>query len=411
MNVGIIGTCLSNLTATFLMQDYGWKRLNNAAVTTSSLFISQFIENGSPPALSTMQEYLGVDPLNPDINRYLLENYRQTIGLTEISPSLPGLWDNLHSENFDLLLLDNLCDVYSRGLRYVGHDWQTFDLGFALHLGSNKDKIANDFHPYPFISPKHSAKNWVKIIRWLKKLQPGARIVFLSAQYCTAVGDPERYERAIRFHDLLLHYLSRNEIEIIAPLEVPLHLTKLPEDREHFDLSIYKALAGYLHISSLAKWTNWRNSPIPRQIIRSKPDHTKFDSKARIPARSVEISLKEVIAECLNIPATKINEESAANQTDRWDSLKQIGIVLGVEKAFDVRLPFSATTEATSVKALRRLLLAHGVICGDHVGSVSFADVPQLGDQPEQKTQVPCQPALPSGLSGISCVGRAVEHA
>lgn len=368
MNVGIIGSCLSNLPAAFLMGDYGWTRLNNAAVQRSDLFVSQVIQGREPPAFEKVQEFFGVPLENPDANRFLLENYRDLCGMTEIAPGEPGLWDNLHTVRFDLLLLDNLADLYNGFLRYKGKNFDPFDIFFHPHLGKNEAAVLPQFEIRPLLTPQQSVDNWIEIIRFVKELQPWARIVFSSAPYCTAIGDSDRYERAIAFHQLFVEPAAAMGIEVLPPANLPVSLTKLPHDRDHFDMSVYRAIAGYLHISTVSGWRNWTNRPLPREVVEANVDHSTTPSAQTVEAvKDSEVALRPIVAQALGISSDLVGEDAAVGRTEKWDSLKQIGVVLAVEEAFAVKLPFEATTDAISVSAMRGFLLAVGVRAADHV--------------------------------------------
>lgn len=367
MYVGIVGSCLSNLPAAFLMGDYGWTRLNNAAANRSDLFISQIINGVEPPALEALQAYLGVDPNAADINRYLIENYRHRCGMTEIDPSWPGLWANLHSARFDVLLLDNLADIAQGKMRYRGDRFAPFELSFPLHLGANGETIHSDFDMFPPLSGEESADNWATIIRFLKRVQPQARLIFSSAPYGTAVGDPSRYERAMSFHNALIDRASDLDVEILPPTVLPVAMTKLPNDRDHFDMAVYRAIAGYIHISTLSGWSNWTNRPLPLEIVHAPVDHSVTPGNVEaLNLITSPVRLRSVVAAALSIPAEHVGEDAAMGRTERWDSLKQIGVVLAVEDAFGVRLPFAATTDAVSISTLRTALGVVGVQAADH---------------------------------------------
>ncbi|MGA0545375.1 AMP-binding protein [Brevundimonas sp. VNH65] len=380
MNVGVIGSCLSNLPAALLMADYGWTRLNNSAAQRSDLFVSQVIEGREPPPLPLVQELFGVDPAADDANRFLRENYRHLCGMTEIEPSRPGLWANLHQAKFDLLLLDNLNDLSAEIVRYKGAACDPFDIFFPLHLIDVHAALAESIEVGTPLTPQQSADNWIEITRFVKALQPRARIIFSSAPYCTAIGDPGRYERAIGFHDLFVDRASAMGVEVLPPTNLPVSLTRLPDDRNHFDMSVYRALAGHMHMSVLSGWSNWTNKPLPREVVEAEVDHSCTPSPQVAEAVSdSDKSLLPVVAAAIGAPAEEIGEDAAMNRTEKWDSLKQIGVVLAVEEAFDVKLPFEATTEAVNVPALRRFLLEVGVRAADHVDA---AEAPDKADRP-----------------------------
>ncbi|CAN5208653.1 hypothetical protein BH09PSE1_BH09PSE1_07330 [soil metagenome] len=375
MNVGIIGSCLSNLPAAFLMSDYGWTRLNNAAANRSDLFISQVVEGNDPPPLAELQALFGIDSSQPDINRYLIENYRHLSGMTEIDPALPSLWENLHSQTFDAILLDNLADIAHGKLRYKGEHFAPFDLSFHIHLGSRAEIAQPQFDVLPPMSATESADSWTVIVKFLKALQPNARLFFSSAPYCTAIGDQYRYERAMGFHNAFVERTEGLGVEILPPAVLPISMTKLPQDRDHFDMSVYRAIAGHIHMSTLGGWSNWRNTLLPPEVINAPVDHsiTPGQPEARTETHS-PARLRSVVASALGIAEDRVGEDAAMGRTERWDSLKQIGVVLAVEEAFGVSLPFKATTDAINIPTLRSALLGKGVIAADHVDARAVAE-------------------------------------
>jgi acyl-CoA synthetase (AMP-forming)/AMP-acid ligase II/acyl carrier protein len=369
MNVGIIGSCLSNLPTAFLMQDYGWTRLNNSAAQRSDLFISQIIEGREPPPMEQMQAFFGVAVDADGPNRFLRENYRATVGMTEIDLALPSLWDNLNNAQFDVLLLDNLNDIAQGCLKYRGDEYDPFDIFFHPHLGSREAEVLSLIEGQPPLTAEQSADNWIRIVQMLKDLQPQAKIIFSCAPYCTAIGDPGRYERAIRFPDLFAGRAQNLGVEVLPPANVPLSLTKLPQDRDHFDMTVYRATAGHIFMAVKGGWPrSAADVLVPKRVLEAVVDHSKTPAPLTvIEERVSQRALRPVVAAALGIGEDRVGEDAAMTHTEKWDSLKQISVVLSVEEAFDAKLPFEATSDATSIRALRTFLLAVGVRAADHV--------------------------------------------
>lgn len=368
MKVAVIGSCLSNLPAVFMARDFGWMRLNNAATQRSDLFLKHVVEGVGPPPVEDVRSLFGLPGESHPLDRYLLENYRHHCGLTEMPLGAAPLWRNLHDEQFDLILLDNLADIVYGKAAYKGTEFPPFELAFEVSQTPRASELVGQFEFLPELTAQQSADNWVAILRFVKNLQPQARLVFSSAPYCTAIGDPGRYDRAIAFHNLFVERATAMGVEVLPPPDIPLALTKLPDDRDHFDLSVYQAIAGHLHMSVVGGWKNWTNALLPRNLVEADVDHSSTPSAATaVAAVASSIELRSVVAASLGVAIDKVGEDAAMSRTEKWDSLKQIGVVLAVEDAFGVKLPFEATTNAASVVSLRRFLMAVGVRAGDHI--------------------------------------------
>ena len=108
------------------------------------------------------------------------------------------------------------------------------------------------------LSARESADGWAKIVEFVRERQPSARIFFLAAHYCTSLEKPERYRLARDFY-IEFSRIACEPINILPPLALPPELTRMPEDFAHFDFSVYRALAGYLHLSLTCKWPGWSN--------------------------------------------------------------------------------------------------------------------------------------------------------
>lgn len=63
--------------------------------------------------------------------------------------------------------------------------------------------------------------------------------------------------------------------------------------------------------------------------------------------------LIDLIARILDVPPEQIGEDSGVNDTDNWDSIRNMFIMMELEKLYNLSLPFNAYTEIASVRAIR----------------------------------------------------------
>jgi hypothetical protein len=250
-----MGSCLTNLAALFLMSDYKWERPNNAAVLRSDHFVDKFIDlNGYLPSQDEFTAQVkwkaGFEKEGP---RWLNECYRDMVGHLEVPLDKPGLFETLDTRSIDLVLMDNLHDSHSVLMhkRPKGGE-PVYSLPFSLSRCENEQELLDDFYYGSPQAAEDSVKNWVRIIRFVQSRQPRAKIMFYCAHACTSVDLPDRYERALRFHELLAPLAPELGITVIPPLELPPEVTRMPEDRDHFDMQIYRAMAGHIVLCHMA---------------------------------------------------------------------------------------------------------------------------------------------------------------
>src|SRR5258708_3104785 len=104
--LGVLGSCLSGLTAFMLASDYRWIRLNNAAVDRSDTFVKYFVRQEPMPSRDVVEMVLAVKPEHAAEAPTVIDRmYRRTVGLSEMPPTTKPLIDNLANEKFDLFLL------------------------------------------------------------------------------------------------------------------------------------------------------------------------------------------------------------------------------------------------------------------------------------------------------------------
>jgi len=363
----ILGSCLTNIPGVFLGNEYSWNRLNNAVVPSAKHFVDYYIDGTRtmPPLGDLIGEFRLENPAltaedRECITEWVTENYRDHIGLRGLPKSQPNLFENLENEVFDAILFDNLLDLRIPYWNYVGNNLPPFSFTFPV-----KDKrvphIHDDFVEAPRPTPTEAADDWMRIVDYVRERQPSARLFFFCAPVVTNEGRPALQQAAWEFY-LRFSTLARSrDITVVPPLDIPRELTKLPQDQEHLDTAVYKAMAGHIYLSavSLSPFTPHvaAGAGAPRAAMGAAPQ------AAAVPAgpRRVERSLRAVIAGELGLAAGALTERSGINETPGWDSLKQFAIILLVEAAFGVRFSFDQTVKATSVAAIRDVLAASHV--------------------------------------------------
>jgi acyl carrier protein len=70
----------------------------------------------------------------------------------------------------------------------------------------------------------------------------------------------------------------------------------------------------------------------------------------------------QVFAETLRIPAERITDDTAPDNTPEWDSLKAMDLVAAIEEAFSVELTTAEIMAMRSVGRARVVLKKKGVV-------------------------------------------------
>jgi acyl carrier protein len=73
------------------------------------------------------------------------------------------------------------------------------------------------------------------------------------------------------------------------------------------------------------------------------------------------MQLYNIIGKVLGVDPTTLSEESNAQNTPRWDSLRHIEVVLAVESAFHVRFTMPEIASLRKLGDIRRILLSKNV--------------------------------------------------
>ena len=71
--------------------------------------------------------------------------------------------------------------------------------------------------------------------------------------------------------------------------------------------------------------------------------------------------LYNIIAGVLNIDAATLNEQSNALNTDNWDSLRHIEVILAVETAYNIRFAINEVVNMQNLGDMRAVLEAKNI--------------------------------------------------
>jgi len=66
--------------------------------------------------------------------------------------------------------------------------------------------------------------------------------------------------------------------------------------------------------------------------------------------------LINLIADCLEIERDKLDKNSSINNCEKWDSLRQMRIVLKLEEAFNIEIDEELAMELTSIQEIQDYL-------------------------------------------------------
>ena len=77
------------------------------------------------------------------------------------------------------------------------------------------------------------------------------------------------------------------------------------------------------------------------------------------------MQLYQLIGKVLDVDASTLTEESNAQNTPKWDSLRHIEVVFAMENAFHVRFTMPEISGLRKLGDIRKLLLAKGVHLND----------------------------------------------
>jgi hypothetical protein len=251
-----VGSCLVGMPSVFLRAEYKWNRINHAGVSRSDVFLANFVDRaGDMPPREEIEAFCR--PL-PEHRKFFMDSlaecYPDTAGLTDCAPGLVPLRLNLDADKIDLILMDSMLETYARSWTFETPAGHSFTSTIPFHLCENKDEIfARHTGTAPRLTPSQSIANWKRIIRFFREAVPRAPIIFACQPYCLSEDDMERYRASRDFYLLIKDEADAMGIGLIPPLDVERKYTKLPDDNSHFEIAIYKAMAGHIVMCHLAK--------------------------------------------------------------------------------------------------------------------------------------------------------------
>lgn len=72
------------------------------------------------------------------------------------------------------------------------------------------------------------------------------------------------------------------------------------------------------------------------------------------------MTLYKIVQNILGVDASELNEESNAQNTPRWDSLRHIELIFAIESAYHVRFTMGEIASLRNLGDIRRLLQSKG---------------------------------------------------
>ncbi len=243
--IGIIGSCLSNLTAIQLCKNYNYERVFNIAHNRSDAFIGNFIKkNRKQLPIQELIEKLDVKPEHYHQTKQILMNqYINSTGKHELPDVTPAF--NLDKNDLDIIILDNFMDIASLLVYFSGCE------NVCSPFFINRNFINNtSLHYNEFLTAEESCRNWLDIIDYLRIRFPNSKIVFMSFHYSTLIDKPMHLQRARDFNILMSSKIKEKDCLFIPSISVTPGLTKGIQDWAHYDDSIYSGLAGMIYLST-----------------------------------------------------------------------------------------------------------------------------------------------------------------
>ena len=74
------------------------------------------------------------------------------------------------------------------------------------------------------------------------------------------------------------------------------------------------------------------------------------------------IELYTLISEVMRIPTEEISDSFSMNDSDAWDSLKHMELIVSIENKFNVDLSADDIVEMIDIKSIKKILNKKGAI-------------------------------------------------
>lgn len=256
MRVMALGSCMSNLTIAHLIQDYNFEQVFCIHHNRSDAFVRYYVRGEKMIPLELVERQLTYKhDTDPDVYCILRNQFPDHIGFYNLhrGDDPRPFTRRFSEEKLDVILMDNYMDIAAM-LAYYSADEEYKHSPIFLNHGfyENSEELQDKFLFTDFLTPQQSASYWREIYSWVRSLQPTAKIFFLPYHSCSSHTNPGRFARAADFYPALVSQLGDEDISIIPPLEVPSEWTKGEEDWPHFQMPIYKALAGRVFLETVS---------------------------------------------------------------------------------------------------------------------------------------------------------------
>ncbi len=255
MKIAAFGSCLSNITIA-RMQRFGFEQLLSVHHNRSDAFLKYFVDRSSPqiPYDALMAKFVFKPELEEETRKYIRNQYVEGLGYHDLMArkAANGLdfFREIKEEKFDVILMDNFMDLASKMAVWKDHPVYG-DSPVFFNFGSfeNETELLSEFdYTYDYLSGQQSAINNMRIYKWLRRMQPDAKIYFMCYHGCSSTDNPRRQKAARDFYIKLSQLATFEDLILIPPLDVAENWQKGTEDWPHFQDPVYDALAGYLFL-------------------------------------------------------------------------------------------------------------------------------------------------------------------
>ena len=71
--------------------------------------------------------------------------------------------------------------------------------------------------------------------------------------------------------------------------------------------------------------------------------------------------LEKVVGSILGVPAETLWDDSSAENTQEWDSLRQLSILLALESTYGINISTNEAMDMSSIANIKSVLKRHGV--------------------------------------------------
>ena len=74
--------------------------------------------------------------------------------------------------------------------------------------------------------------------------------------------------------------------------------------------------------------------------------------------------LEDVIGSVLGVSPEDLGDDSSSENVERWDSLRQLSILLALESAYGITISADEAVDMNSIAAIKTVLRQHGLELG-----------------------------------------------